>query len=75
MEISLIKAFANLENKNLIWHLQVEKLIGWKRLHCSVPRSNENASHYDAFFNCIETALFFFPGPGFLPALQNSCHN
>lgn len=45
---------------SLIWHLQVEKLIGRKRSHCSVPRNNENAYHYDALFNSIETVWDFF---------------
>lgn len=44
---------------SLIWHLQVEKLIGRKHLHCSVPRNNENTYHYDALFNSIETEGFF----------------
>lgn len=60
---------------SLIWHLQVEKLIGRKHLHCSIPRNNENAYHYDALFNSIETGFGVFSGPGFLPELQNSCLN
>lgn len=45
---------------SLIWHLQVEKLIGQKHLHCSVPRNNENAYHYDALFISVETVWGFF---------------